>query len=505
MAGWRLFLLGLTILVVGCPPSPEEQRQAAVLTFLSTEPTPSSLAVLQPGAADKLREVEPTLTDEVQRDRVVKALVLIDDETSHEMLVDLLGREPQRTAVAFETAEHYQRLPSHLDLLYTRLDLDTRQVVFATVCWPSFAVDDAGIGATCTQLWSQEPAEVQGRWLRLLTHHGPQDDPAPYEKLGEGTHESEAEALAEVVQRVGGGDLIPAEARPRLELSRTLADRRARLGGGADHLTVSFEGGYVDVLPLDPDSDFGRTGNRLLADLPLDCVASWGAAEVGRSATLEIKLNGAKAAPTATVVAAEDADTPAATLGSCTATGLTATHEAGSAPWIPRFGSCRLTLRSMRGASWSQAEEGQAVLSEPDLLSLAEALRESGTPAWRERLDAPARTEPLLRDLGSVDLGYCLVYVGEGWDDCAHWIGEVARVEKSVDDVLRQGLRDVDPAIRKLCRAALSVTLDEEGLDEAAKPPQPEEDSGGEDGDEDGGEDGDEDGGGEQTAAEEPS
>ncbi len=475
MARWRLFLIGLTILAVGCPPSPEEQRQAAVLTFLSTEPTPSSLAVLQPGAADKLREVEPTVTDEIQRDRVVKALVLIDDETSHELLVDLLGREPQRVGVAFETAEHYQRLPSHLDLLYSRVDLDTRQAVFATVCWPSFTSDDAGIGATCAQLWAQEPAEVQGRWLRLLTHHGPHDDAAPYEKLGEGAHESVAEALAEVVQRVGGGEVIPAEARAQLELSRTIADRRDRLGGGGDHLTVSFEGGYVDVLPLDPDSDFGRTGNRLLADLPLDCVATWGAAEVGKSATLQIKLNGAKGTPSVTVVGAEDADTPAATLGTCTAVGLTAAHEAGSAPWIPRFGTCRLTLRSMRGSSWSQAEEGQAVLSEPDLQSLAEALRESGTPAWRERLDAASRPEPLLRDLGSVDLGYCLIYVGEGWDDCAHWLGEVAGLEKSVDDVLRQGLRDVDPAVRRLCRAALSVNLDEEGLDEAAKPPPPPE------------------------------
>jgi hypothetical protein len=81
--------------------------------------------------------------------------------------------------------------------------------------------------------------------------------------------------------------------------------------------------------------------------------------------------------------------------------------------------------------------------------------------------------EPPLRDLGSVDLGYCLVYVGEGWDDCAHWLGEVAQLEKPVDDVLRQGLRDVDPAIRALCRAALSVALDEEGLDEAAKAPEP--------------------------------
>jgi hypothetical protein len=473
MARWRLLLLVPTILVLGCPSTPEEQRQAAVLTFLSTEPTPSSLAVLQPGAADKLREVEPTLTDEVQRDRVVKALVLIDDETSHEILVDLLGREPERTAVAFQTAEHYQRLPSHLDLLYGRVDLATRQQVFATVCWPSFAADDAGIGATCAGLWSQEAVEVQGRWLRLFTHEGPDDDPAPYEKLTEGAHESLTEVLQEVIERVSGGEVIPAEARPRLELSRTLSDRRDRLGGGGDHLTVPFEGGYVDVLPLDPDSDFGRTGNRLLADLPLGCAATWGAADPGRSATLEVKLNGAKSPPEVVVVGVEEADTPAGAMGACMAAGLATTHEAAAAPWIPRFGECRLTLRSMRGASWSSADEGKAVLSEGDLQSLAEALRESGTPAWRARLEMTTRPEPPLRDLGCADLGYCLAYVGEGWDDCAHWIGEVAQLEKPVDDVLRQGLRDVDPAIRALCRAALSVALDEEGLEEASKAPEP--------------------------------
>lgn len=473
MARWRLLLLVPTILALGCPPSPEEQRQAAVLTFLSTEPTPSSLAVLQPGAADKLREVEPTLTDEVLRDRVVKALVLIDDETSHEMLVDLLGREPGRTAVAFETAEHYQRLPSHLDLLYTRVDLATRQEVFATVCWPSFADDDAGVGATCAGLWSQEAAEDQGRWLRLFTHEGPHDDAAPYEKLAEGAHEPVAGALQEVIQRVSGGEVIAAEARPQFELSRTLADRRDRLGGGGDHLTVAFEGGYVDVLPLDPDSDFGRTGNRLLSDLPLTCASTWGAADPGSSATLEVKLNGANNPPDVVVVGVDEADTPAGAMGACMAAGLKGTHEAAAAPWIPRFGVCRLTLRSMRGSSWSKAEEGQAVLTEGDLQSLAEALRESGTPAWRARLDMRTRPEPPLRDLGSVDLGYCLVYVGEGWDDCAHWIGEVAQLEKPVDDVLRQGLRDVDPAIRALCRAALSVGLDEEGLEEASKAPEP--------------------------------
>ncbi len=475
MARWRLLLLIPTILVLGCPPSPEEQRQAAVLTFLSTEPTPSSLAVLQPGAADKLRAVEPTLTDEVLRDRVVKALVLIDDETSHEILVDLLGREPQRIAVAFETAEHYQRLPSHLDLLYARVDLATRQEVFATVCWPSFADDDAGIGATCAVLWSQEAGDVQSRWLRLFTHEGPHDDPAPYEKLAEGAHESVAEALQEVIQRVSGGEVIPTEARPQLELSRVLADRRDRLGGGGDHLTVTFEGGYVDVLPLDPDSDFGRTGNRLLADLPLACASTWGAADLGSSATLEVKLNGAKSPPEVLVVGVDDADSPAGAMGACMAAGLKTTHEAATAPWIPRFGVCRLTLRSMRGSSWSGAEEGQAVLTEGDLQSLSEALREAGTPAWRARLDMATRPEPPLRDLGSVDLGYCLVYVGEGWDDCAHWLGEVAQLEKPVDDVLRQGLRDVDPAVRALCRAALSVGLDEEGLDEAAKAPAPED------------------------------
>ena len=477
MAHWRLFLIALIILVVGCPPSPEEQRQAAVLTFLSTEPTPSSLAVLQPGAADKLRDVEATLTDEVQRDRLVKALVLIDDETSHEMLLDLLSREPQRTSVAFETAEHYQRLPSHLDLLYSRLDLDTRQQVFAAVCWPSFGTDDAGIETTCAHLWSEEAAGVQGRWLRLFTHRGPQDDPAPYEKLGKGAQEEIAESLEEIVQRIGGGDVIPIEARAQLELSHTLSERRSRLGGAeSDNLTVSFEGGYVEVLPLDPDSDFGRTGNRLLADLPMACASSWGASSLGNRATLEVRLNGGGSPPKVAIIGgdAETEGSPLTVLGDCMEASLAETHGLGNAPWIPRFGVCRLTMQSMGGSSWSKAEEGQAVLTEADLLRLAEALRESGAPAWRERLDMGSRVTPPLRDLGSLDLGYCLVYVGEGWDDCAHWLGEVAQVETAVDDILRLGLRDVDPSIRALCRAALSVGLDEEGLEAAAKPPQEE-------------------------------
>ena len=38
---------------------------------------------------------------------------------------------------------------------------------------------------------------------------------------------------------------------------------------------------------------------------------------------------------------------------------------------------------------------------------------------------------------------------------------------KPLDDLLRTGLRDVDPDVRSLCRAALSVSMDDESLDEA--------------------------------------
>jgi len=475
-------------LLLGCPPSEEEERRAAVLTFLSAEPSPSSLAVLQPGAADKLAAVEPTLTDDTQRDRLVRALVLIDDERSREVLLDVLGRDPARTRVAFDTAAQYQRLPSHLDLLYAGLGADTRQQVFVDACWPAFSVDEQGVLDTCRRLWSEESAETQSRWLRLFTLAGPPHDPTPYAALADGLHDELADQLAELVQRIGGGDVVPSDpvARDAMRLDAILAERRARRQGrAASDLTVAFDGGFVVVAPQDPASDSGRTGHRLLADLPMHCAAEWGAGNVGDSVTLEVRLAGSKTHPSVRLVGQEDA--PAMPDGgsageepprdellrACLEIGLAEVHGAGSAPWVPRFGTSRLTLRSHAGARWSELDAGSVVMTEADVQLLADKLRESGTPAWRERLLLEGRGALPLRDLGSTDLGLCMAYVAADWPDCATWIGEVSAVDVATEDVLRMGLRDADGRMRGLCRAALSVRLDDEALEEAAKPPQP--------------------------------
>jgi len=493
----------LLALLLGCPPSEEEEQRAATLSFLESNPTPSSLAVLQPGAAGKLAKIESEVVDDGKRDRLVKALVLIDDGDSHQLLVDILSREPERTSTAFSTARKYQKLSSHLDLLYGGLPSPTQQEVFIDACWPSYSEDRDGVQPTCTAIWEAEPAQTQSRWLRLFTHAGPHDDASPYEGLAQGLADDLGAELDEVVSRMKGGTAIPADpaARDLLRFESRLTQRRARTEGApTDHRSVTYDGGYVEILPLDPDSDFGRTGARLLADLPMECAATWGAASPGRTSTLEIRLNGSKQGPAVDLVgqasakASSDPDVepdPSATtsediaelLRACIEIGLTEKHAAGGAPWAPRFGACRITLRSMRGGSWSELEEGRVVMTAADLMQVSEALRETGTPAWRARLGIQTVEEPPLRDLGSTDLGFCMAYVAAGWPDCAHWVGLAATVEKPLDTLLRTGLRDMDPDVRGLCRAALSVSMDEQGLEEAAKPPEPE---GSEDAEDDG-------------------
>jgi len=478
----------LLLLLLGCPPSEEEEQRAAALLFLESNPTPSSLAVLQPGASGKLAAVEPEVTDDGRRNRLVKALVLIDDDESHALLVDVLSREPGRTTVAFSTARKYQKLSSHLELLYDRLPAGTQRQVFEDACWPAYSEDVDAVLPTCQTIWSAETAATQSQWMRLFTHAGPQDDAAPYERLAEGLASDLSDELDELVLRIAGGTAVP-EQRDTLTLESRLVQRRARLEGApSDNLSVAFDGGYVEVLPLDPDSDFGRTGARLLADLPMPCAATWGASSPGRTCTLEIRLNGSKHTPVVEVVGKEPsipaagdgqdavaAADPLELLSECMQGGLTEKHAEATAPWVPRFGECRITLRSQRGESWSDLEEGRVVMTSSDLMQIGEALADSGTPAWRARLDIAGREKPPLRDLGATDLGFCMAYVRQGWTDCAHWLGLAATVDDPLDDLLRTGLRDVDPDVRSLCRAALSVSMDDESLDEASAPPPTED------------------------------
>ena len=491
----RLGLALAALLLVGCPPSEEEQRRAAVSSFLSSEPTPSSLAVLQPGATAKLAEFESSVIDDGERDRLVKALVLIDDPESHELLLHVLAGEPQRTNIAFATARQYQKLATHLDLLYDRLTPEVRQEVFCDVCWPAFDSDGEGVLDSCIAIWIAENDATRSRWLRLFTHAGPQDSAAPYRLLAEGLEgEAAREEIEAVATRIAGGEVIPESrsARDAMKLTALIAERDARLRGGpGDHLSVAFEGGYVEVTPSDPDSDFGRTGHRLLADLPMHCLTAWGAGAIGERLSLEVTLKGSKLRPEVGIVglaepveevsggipgepAAPPAQDPTELMRACLEIGLAEVH-ARTAPWTPRFGKTRFAVRSVSGESWDELAEGRLVLSSGELRTLADKLRESGTPAWRARLEIAGREEPPLRDLGTTDLGFCLAYVSADWADCATWLGEMATVDVEVDDMLRKGLRDADPRMRGLCRVALSVSLDDEGLEEAAQPPPAEE------------------------------
>jgi len=493
---------------VGCPTSEEDERRAATITFLSSEPTPSSLAVLQPGAADKLQEIEPEVADEVMRDRLVRALVLVNDERSQQVLLAVLGKDPQRTTVAFATAKQYQLLPTHLDLLYDGLEGPVREEVFVEICWPSFKADPDGILESCQALWAAEPAETQDRWMRLFTHAGPRDDPQPYENLRVGLSLAEveppmSERLNQVIERVAGGEVIPDDpsSREAMELPSVLNRRGSRMEGVRTNLpTVGFDGGSVEIIPPDPSSEFGKAVNLLMTDLPLGCAAAWGASTTGPSTavTVDIKLLGKATAPAVSALEAKSGDkdkgnartevqeppteeqpqTPQDVLAECFAGDLAAIHGQGTAIWVPRFGTARLTLRANRGQSgWKAPADGQIVLGEAYLKTLSEALRESTTAAWRERLEIRERDVLPLGDLGSTDLGFCLAYVGAGWEDCAVWLGEVAALEPTTQDALRLGLRDVDPSVRKMCRVALTVSMDEESIDQAAQPPAGDDDS----------------------------
>ncbi len=485
------------------------------MTFLESDPTPSSLAVLQPDAAAKLAEVEPDIPDDLRRDRLVRALVLIDDRESHDLLVELLNREPERVQVAFDTAQRYQKLVSHLDLLYDQLEPSAREAVYRDVCWPALvAGDDDRVSGTCRELWAATAPEIQARWVRGFTVRGPHDDPAPYELLLGGASGVGRDAVDEVITRVRGGDVIPADPDARLaaSFSGVLTERLGRLDGARRGArTVSFDGGYVEIVPLDPRSEFGRVGNLVLDDLPQQCLADWGAA-AGRSmvsATVELRLRGSAAAPTVEDVGdrGEDAGggeadgaggeggeddgaggggaSAGTPLARCLAESLAETHAGGRARWIPRFGITRLTFRTHLGEAlaWSPGDGGRAPLSEGDLRRMAEALRESGTAAWLERIRPWDRDALPLRDLGAADLGFCLAYTAAGWDDCAAWLGEVAAGDDDLAAILRRGLRDTDPNVRLLCRRALSVSMDEESIAAAAAPESGDDDSA--DGDDD--------------------
>jgi hypothetical protein len=490
----------IALLLVGCPPSEDEERQTAALTFLSSPPTPSSIEVLQPRAAEKLAEIEPDIDDDAMRENLVTALVLIDDEASHQLLVQVLIAEPQRVSTAFDSARQYGKLGNQLAVLYDQLDDVSRTAAFLDVCWPAYVDDDAALLETCGRLWAASEGETQSRWMRQFTHVGPSDDPAAFERLREGVATDRSEELDEIVLRVGGGEVIPAEpaARKLLRLSTKLEERRARYSREATGApVVPVEGGFVELIPPDPGTDFGRVANQLLADVPLSCAGAWGGTASDRSrAVLEVVLHGTRQAPTVRVVSTgnkkskgasapagdgevETPATPEETLRACFEQGLAATHGGGSAPWVPRSGTCRLTLNFQRGASpWAKKDEGRVLLSDEDLRLMGERLRDSGTAEGRAGLDLSEHDPAPLRDLGSMDLGFCVAYVARDWTDCAVWLGEVATSDEPLQAALRRGLRDVEPAVRTLCRTALAVQLDEEALEEAAKPPEPAEESG---------------------------
>lgn len=469
MKSSALILFGLVLLVGGCPPSEDEERRAATLAFLDSDPSPSSIAVIQPGAATKLAEVEPQVTDGEQRDRLVRALVLDDTDASRAVLLDLLTREPTRIPVAFDTARRFSLVPQNLDLLYPRLNDETRGEVFLEACWPSFGGEPTEVLDVCKPLWAGESAALQSRWLRLATHLGPHDQVAPYEALREGLDESLTGELDVLVERIGGGTVIPAEppeGRDAICLSGVIASRRARTDASPQKKRqVVHDGGTVDVVPL-ARGDSAGVGARILGSLSADCVAGW-ATTVGTGRTsLQITLSGNRAAPTVTV----DESEPGAALAECLQASLTATHSEGEARWIPLSGSPSFQL-SVRSASSGWDSDDRTPLTDGELNTLAAALRETGTAEWRARLAVPATEEPLLRDLGSSDLGFCLAYVGADWDDCARWMGRMAGEDEDVEELLRAGLRDPDPSVRALARVALGERLDEDALEEAAKVP----------------------------------
>ena len=461
-----LIAAALVLLAGGCPASEEEERRAATLAFLDAEPSPSSINVLQPDAAAKLAEVEPQVVDDLRRDRLVRALVLDDTDESRAVLLDVIGREPARIPVAFDTASRFGLVPRNLDLLYPRLDDAVRREVFVEVCWPAFRGDPNEVRNACGRLWADEPAALQGSWLRSMTHAGPSDDPAPYEHLREGLDETGTAELDELLLRIGGGEVIPAEPADRegRGLAGVLAERRSRLcGSGGNTLRVAFEGGAVQVRPPASDDEAGRLGRQLSGELTGGCVASWGAAVRSGNAAVEIRLQGGKTTPT--VTAGADAG-PSADLAACLQEGLATRHGEG-APWALLAGLPRITLTARRASAGWDGEGGRA-LDERELGTLADALRSSGDGERHPELPFRGDGAPLIRDLGCTDLGFCLAYTAAGWDDCARWIGRFATADPATEEVLRLALRDPDPQLRALARAALAESLDEEALEEAA-------------------------------------
>jgi hypothetical protein len=467
MINKTLISLALVLLAGGCPASEDEERRAATLAFLDAEPSPSSIRVIQPDAAGKLAEVEPQVTDSLRRDRLVRALVLDDTDEARAVLLDIIGREPERIPLAFDTASRFGLVTRNLDLLYPRLDDALRCDVFVEVCWPSFDGEPNEVRNACSRLWAAEPATLHSGWLRRLTHAGPSDDPAPYELLREGLDEERAVELDTLILRIAGGDVIPAESADRegFRLAGVLAERRSRLaGGGGSALNVAFEGGAVQLKPPASDDEAGRLGRQLGNDLAGGCVASWGAAVRSGSLALEVRLQGAKAPPTVDSGAESG---PGAELASCLALALAERHAAG-AGWAPRAGLTRITLTARReSAGWDGGDEGRLPLAESQLRVLADALARSGGGDWPGRLGGIHDEAPLLRDLGATDLGFCLRYVANDWNDCARWLGRMSAEDGELDEVLRAALGDPDPGIRGLARVALAERLDDEAIDEA--------------------------------------
>ena len=211
--------------------------------------------------------------------------------------------------------------------------------------------------------------------------------------------------------------------------------------------------------PPASDDEAGRLGRQLGGDLAGGCVASWGAAVRSGSLALEIRLQGAKAPPT---VDTGSEDGPGGELDSCLEGALAERHAAGSS-WSPRAGLTRISLTARRAsAGWDAGEEGRIPLDESQLRVLADALSRSGSDDWPRRLGGIHDEAPLLRDLGSTDLGFCLEYVAHDWNDCARWLGRMSAEDGELDDVLRAALADPDPGIRGLAQVALADRQDDE-------------------------------------------
>ncbi len=477
MRNSALILFGLVLLVGGCPASEDEERRAATLAFLDAEPSPSSIAVIQPDAAGKLAEIEAQVSDTLRRDRLVRALVIDDTDESRAVLLDVLGREPGRIPVAFDTARRYQLVPRNLDLLYPRLDGPVRCEVFLDVCWPPAEDDAAEVGEVCRRLWTSEPPELQSRWLRRATHAGPSDDPLPYEGLRAGLHESLTGELDALIERIGGGEVVPAEppeARDALRITGVRAARQAHtLGDTGRTRQIPFTGGLV-VASSPPTQDrAGSAGQRVLRAVPADCVASWGAATGIGNTIVRYELSGDRAPPEVT----GGADEPDATLVQCLKAALEVQYGAGEASWVSLTARTSMQLAAQPAASGWDDDGARTPLSTLELGAIADALRESGGDDRLAALATRGEEPPLLRDLGSTDLGFCMAYVAAGWADCALWIGRRAAGDDELEATLRAALHDPDPGLRALARTALAEVMDEEAIQAAEQPRAGDDDS----------------------------